>query len=421
MHSDAQPVRAGRARAVSVEVICLAGLALALPLYEAPKNILCALYVVIWVVNRLRLGDAGGRWRGWDTLFLIWIGSGFAVAAGAALDGSQWEGALDPVRYGAVMWCASRAGYRRDQWLWVLGALGASCLIGLIWGYRDLASGHRVWLELHSVGHVNHSAIYLAIITCGALGLLAAYWGRLAPAWRLTGLASCALLAGSLIVMASRGAFGAAAMTAILLAAGWWRRSRAMALVLAIGVGLVGAATVLMRSPVAEKNRVTVEAVGVLSQRDGIWRVAWNEWLRHPVFGVGMDNYSRITRAHFEAESQARGEQFPEGSLIYYPHAHSLLLNTLAERGLAGSLPLAAVLLAWAWSLLRGLPRAEAAPIEWTAWACALSALGISVIAGAANTTLHHEHAILATLMLGFWLDVRRRRQQGPGTVPKAA
>ena len=409
MRSDDRPIEHAAPRGMSLEVLCLCGLALALPLYEAPKNILCALYALIWLINRLRLGQAGGPWRGWDSLFLIWIGSGFIVAWGAAIDGSQWEGALDPVRYGAVMWCASRAGYRRDHWLAVLGSLGASCLIGLVWGYRDLASGRRIWLELHSVGHVNHSAIYLAIITVGALGLLAAYWRSFTGAWRLTGLAGCAFFGSSLMVMASRGAFGAAALTVLLLGLGWWRRSRALAITLLVAIGVIAGATVLLPSPVAEKNRVTVEAVGVLSQRDGIWRVAWNEWLHHPWFGVGMDNYSRITKDHFEAESRARGEAWASGALIYYPHAHSLLLNTLAERGLAGTLPLAAVLLAWAWALLRGRPRPDAAPIEWTAWACALSALGISVIAGAANTTLHHEHAILATLMLGFWLDVRRR------------
>ena len=164
------------------------------------------------------------------------------------------------------MWCASRAGYRRDHWLAVLGSLGASCLIGLVWGYRDLASGRRIWLELHSVGHVNHSAIYLAIITVGALGLLAAYWRSFTGAWRLTGLAGCAFFGSSLMVMASRGAFGAAALTVLLLGLGWWRRSRALAITLLVAIGVIAGATVLLPSPVAEKNRVTVEAVGVLSR-----------------------------------------------------------------------------------------------------------------------------------------------------------
>jgi O-antigen ligase len=380
-------------------------MALALPLYEAPKNLLCALYVIVWAINRLRTRDAGGPWAVWDTLFLVWIGSGFVVAAGAGIHDSEWAGATDPVRYGLVAWCASRGRYRPGQWMVVLLALIASGLIGLVWGFETLAAGRRHWLELHSVGHVNHSAIYLAILAGACASLVAARWTSTGALARTIGLAVTASLVGCLIVMASRGAFAAALACALAMGIGWWPRSRRMAAVIVLATGLVGAGAWLLPSPLKQKSAMVEQTFGVMNGRDDIWRVAWREFVQHPWFGVGMDNYSHITKEHYEGERAAGSVTEAGGRLLYYAHAHSLLLNTLAERGLAGTLPLAAVILAWAWSLLRRHPAGTAPPIAWTAWGAALWALGVTLVAGLVNTSLHHEHAILATLMLGLWLD----------------
>src|SRR5260221_7611823 len=60
-----------------LEIGALVVLCFFLPLYEAPKNIFCALYIVVWIVNRFRERDFGGRWDAWDGLIAAWIASGF--------------------------------------------------------------------------------------------------------------------------------------------------------------------------------------------------------------------------------------------------------------------------------------------------------------------------------------------------------
>ena len=45
----------------------------------------------------------------------------------------------------------------------------------------------------------------------------------------------------------------------------------------------------------------------------------------------------------------------------------------------------------------------------WALWGGALSGWFVSVFAGVGNTTLHHEHALLAVTLLGLWLGDGRR------------
>ena len=124
-----------------VETVLLLALAVFLPLFEAPKNLLCVAYLATWLVNRARARDYGGRWDHWDTLLALWIASGFVVAAFAGLHKSEWRGANDLMRYASLAWLVKRGGYSRRELVWLLGALVASTVIGLGYGYYRLWSG----------------------------------------------------------------------------------------------------------------------------------------------------------------------------------------------------------------------------------------------------------------------------------------
>jgi O-antigen ligase len=391
-----------RASRYPVELALLLGLCFFLPLLEAPKNLLWLAYVGTWLVNRSQARDLGGRWDVWDTLIALWITSGFIVAAFAGVDGQEWRGAGDLARYGSVLWCVKRAGYGEREQRWVLGALIASAVVGLAVGYA------RIWtgigksgnLQLHSVGHVNHTAIYIAIILGVCAAWLFARWQAWRAGRRAVALAVTLLVLVSLIVTASRGAVGVGLAMLIGLGLAWWPRWRAPALAGIAAVVVVAGLAFAAGAEVLRKHEGVVEANNVLSYRDGIWRMALAAWRAHPVFGAGMDNYSRI-----------RVERLPPGD--YYPtaHAHSLYMNTLAERGIVGSAALAAVLIAWAASLVLAWRRRPASDHEWHLWGAAAAALAVTLGAGLTNTTLHHEHGLLAALLLGLWLSRQTARR----------
>jgi len=127
-----------------------------------------------------------------------------------------------------------------------------------------------------------------------------------------------------------------------------------------------------------------------------------------------MDGFGRIRPDHVQAWNEKRGEPFDRQSLLFTSHGHSLYVTTLAERGLVGLGVLLAVLVAWGASLVRGFPDAAAPPLRWTYWGGAAGAWIITTVVGVVNTTLHHEHALLCTLLLGGWLSLNGAFRQSP-------
>ena len=206
-----------RAERHPVEVFALLALAFVLPLVEAPKTIFAALFALAWVIGRVRERDWGGRWDVWDTMFALWFASGLAVATFAGIKYHEWRGASDLLRYVALGWLVKRGGYNGRTLVAVLVALvvGTACALVLgywVWFLRHLLlwEGNSflglmdvlfrvrtlIPLELKSVGHVNHSAIYLAIMAGTAAGLAMSFWHRLSCLKRIGAVVLADVLRG---------------------------------------------------------------------------------------------------------------------------------------------------------------------------------------------------------------------------------
>jgi O-antigen ligase len=395
-----------------VETALLVALCFFLPLFEAPKNLAWLLFVAVWLANRARARDFGGRWDRWDSLFAAWIASGYLVAAFAGLHKSEWGGVNDLLRYASIGWLVKRGGYSERELRWVLGALVVSAVAGLAWGFWRMSSGagKSGTLQLHSVGHVNHTAVYLAIMLGVCASWIFARWRSWRAGRRATSLAVGALLLVALMVTASRGAIGVGLGLVLVLAALWWRRWRAPLIAGVAAIALTLALAVGLGVEVVRKQQTNAAAGNVLAFRDGVWRMGLAAWERYPWFGVGMDNYSLITHELVRTWRTAAGKDYSEASYVRFPHGHSLFVNTLAERGAVGFAALAAVLLAWLVALWRKRPARGDGDFHWLAWGAAAGAWIATVAIGTVNTTLHHEHGILAVLLLGLWLSTLRPR-----------
>ena len=389
----------------------LAALLFVLPLFEAPKNILWVLYVLVWLANRARLRDFGGQWDVWDTLIAVWIGSAVLSAAFAGLHHKEWQGALDLLRYGSVLWLLKRSRFDERDLAVLFGALAIGAVGALAHGYwRVEVTGQRRFLELKSVGHVNHSAIYLAILVGATVSVVAAYWRRLNPSRRAGAAMLLTLFAVSLFVMKSRTAIGVALALIVLLGIAWWPRARVIAITTLLAIAAVVAVAVVARVDVVKKHEDRTAEGNVLAYRAQIWNTARAAWQRYPLFGVGMDNYSVIEPEAVRQWRAEAGKPYDEKTFIVKSgHAHSLYYNTLAERGAVGFAALATVLLAWAWRLLRRYPGRTGDDRAWALWGGALSAWFVTVLAGVGNTSLHSEHALLSVILLGLWLGDDRR------------
>lgn len=393
-----------------LEIGALLALCFFLPLYEAPKSIFWALYLVIWLVNRFRARDFGGSWDGWDTLIAAWIASGFVVAAFAGVrGGDEWRGAIDLLRYGSVLWMARRSRYDEREIRRIVGMLVLSTVIGVAMAYVALWRGTAGGLQLNSVGHVNHTAIYLAISLGICVAWLFAAWPSWSRARRAVALAATLPILFALVHSASRGAIGVGLLLPLILALGWRPWSRARLVTAACLLVVTGTVMLVGEADVVRKQERSVEKSRVFAFRGEIWSIALGTWREHPWFGVGMDNFSRMTPYR---RALAEHAQTPSMSvaLKFAVHGHSLFFNTLAERGLVGSAALGALLAALGLALVLRRPGPGSSDEERLLWGSAAAAWLVTVGVGTVNTTLHHEHGILASLLLGLWLSRLRKR-----------
>jgi O-antigen ligase len=182
----------------------------------------------------------------------------------------------------------------------------------------------------------NHLAGFLAMVM--PLGLALTLKGRMKPAMRiLIGYASAAMLVG-LAVTFSRGgwlAAGAAILT-LLVWVGSQRGHRLAALIILVLL-TAGAGLFFARS---ERAATRVEQVGSQTSPESskirlhLWQGAWQMWRDHPWWGVGPGHFDHRFPAYRHPDIQARPG-----------YAHNDHLNTLADFGLAGAFPLAALFL----------------------------------------------------------------------------
>lgn len=395
------------------ETLALCAFAFVLPQFEVPKNILWLVYVLLWFTNRARTRDFGGPWDHWDSLIALWIASGYAAAAFAGLHDSELKSAFDIARYGAVLWMMRRSGYGEGTLRLLLACIVFGTLAALLRGYYEVLFVPRAdlqprYLGLNSVGHVNHSAIYLAIVFGASVAWVRAAWQGDALSRRMLGFAVCVVFFVSIVVMQSRATVGASLLVAIVLLAAYSLRSGKRAWGILAGAILVVAALLAAKPEVVEKNALRMKEHNMLAFRDNIWRTGIEAWRRYPVFGVGMGNYGRISHVLLERWSTERNESFDRSRLMPQAHAHNIFVNTLAERGAVGLLVLLAALAAWIGSL-RPMPNAGDGVVRWAYWGGALGAWLVAVGVGLVNTTLHHEHALVSVLLLGGWLALVRR------------
>jgi O-antigen ligase len=395
-----------------VEMGLLIAFCIFLPLVEFWKAVAWLAYVLVWLGNRIRSRDLGGDWRLWDTLIVVWIGSAYLAAAFAGLGGNAWSKTGDLATHTLLLWLVMRARYTERELRWILGALVASTAAGLAHGYWRISQGLVEFdrLQLNSVGHVNHTAIYLAIM----LGVGASWIFARAQKWRrgrgIIALAVVATFLASLVVTASRGAVAIGLLLLLVLAAAWWPRWRGPLLVSAFATVIVSLLLIGFGGSVVQKQLEYATTENTFSYRDGIWRMGIAAWEKYPWFGVGKDNYSFITHDLVRGWRSEAGKDFDPRHYVRSPHAHSLYVNTLAERGAVGFAALASLMVAWLAALVRHRPRREDSDFAWLAWGGATSAWLVTAGVGMVNTTFHHEHGLLAALLLALWLSTLRAR-----------
>ena len=403
---------AAHIRRVGFLLLCI--LLVVLPILEAPKNLALGLFILVRLARAVAERDLGFRRLEPVEVAVM----GLILAAGVSTF-ANWpfangiKGLKDVLSYSIVFFIVYRERYTHAQKYLLAVMAAAGVTVGLIWGVVEIMQGKRYWLELHSVGVVTHSSIYVGVVLVMATGMAlfapnspgagrrihrvreGRYW------WAVT-----VLLMLGLFAMASRGGILATGI-ALLLALSLLNR-RDLWIAASVLVVLC-VATVSMLPNVFDQSRIVAKITQMAFQRElhesdsermSYWRVGVAQVTQGNtlLFGVGPRNFSgiQLDKLRFDEPLNLPGNRLP--------HAHNMFLNKLVEEGIFGLVAMLVFFIFPARALVQ----------DWRAdrwknwlWLSGMGAMVTPIVSGFFGTPWYNEHALLAMIILALYLSSR--------------
>lgn len=397
----------------NLELIFLSLMIITLPSLEAPKNIFLVFYVATSLIRDLS-NPKRPNWNTWDTIFLVILGTALMSTLFAGMpQHEEWKGFRVLVTMISTGWLVSRGEYTNSE----LSLLFKITILGIIpplaWGLWQLFVTHaKSDLQIHSVGHVNHSAIYLVMIFGASLGWLLSLTRDTRPLQRVGLIILTTALFISLIIGESRGAVGIGFVLGLLVILLQSKSNLTRSIGLASSA-LVLLAAVILNVGVIQKERLMEKSNNVLSNRDKVWNVSLEAARFSPALGLGMSNWHFITLDQLKTSVEKRGKIYnPDNYQIQWGHSHNLYLTALVDRGIVGLIVTLVFMFAWLRHLIKTFRVTKSSNQAGCLWAGSLSAWVATFGIGFVNTTFHHEHGILACLLLGLYLNYTRSHQK---------
>jgi O-antigen ligase len=225
------------------------------------------------------------------------------------------------------------------------------------------------------------------------------------PLMKLALLSAIGVLAYGLVASQSRG--GLVAVLVVLLAAFvFFKRRRAYVALMALV--LVGAAAAFFSATPDALDRITSATNGG-SGRSGLWTVAWRATGDYPVTGVGLENFSEVSRDYTRQPGVLeRVQKIAEQDTV----VHNMYLQMLVETGIVGLALFGAVIVlsvSAAWQAGRMAERRGDGELEVLARAVLVATLGI--LAASFFISAQVDRRVWILLALGpAALAIARRR-----------
>ena len=389
-----------------------------LPSLEAPKNIFLVGYLITRIISEIIQFKQGVKqWKSWDFLFVTIIFTALLSTVFAGFSGlEEWKGYKVFLTAILTGWFLSRAHYSQNQYRIIFLLIVLAIIPPLLWGlYEYLVIHSKKSLEIHSVGHVNHSAIYLTMIFGAALGWFISQFNfkkkNEATQWQtiLIGIMTFILFI-SLIIGQSRGAFGIAILLGVcLLFLAKSIKIRIIGIVITI---LIIISSILLESGIIQKQINNQKSDNVLAYRDKVWNVSIEASRFSPLLGLGLSNWHFIKLSQLQKSVEERGETFNADNYFFPGHSHSLYFSALVERGIVGLIVTLIFMFYWLHDLIKTFKWSKKTSTSYMLWAGSFSAWLATFGIGLVNTTFHHEHGILACLFLGLYISYKNELKQ---------
>ena len=378
--------------------IFLALMLIMLPSFEAPKNLLAVLFIISWFFVSKREKDWGGKWKTIDTIFLLWILIDIAVGINAVVTHAQpASGSKDIIKFILVGWAISRSRFSMRQIINLCVIAIIFSVMPLAYSYLNCSGGTCV--ELNSVGHVNHTAIYLLIIYIMSLSLLVFNFKNIGNFLRTILILTSIVLFYVVIDTHSRAASGfivIITLMAMLYSIYYYRNWCS----LIISILLISLASIILAyNPPSVVNKfINGSNLTGDSPRQKIRNFAYYVFKIDPILGTGIGNFTNFGHEDVKAlVIQDKGE-YDKSQFMPFAHPHNIYLVYLTGGGI-----LLFSIFSWFWlHIMQIIYRVSKESNEkWLVFG-SLSVVMVVLGIGWVNTTLAHEHALIAMFIMGL-------------------
>jgi len=387
-----------------------------LPSLEAPKNIFLVGYLIVALYRQSKLSSS--KWGIWDWVFLSLIFSSLLSALFSGVsEGSEWKGFRGMLLWIIFGWTLFRSDYNfaEKKYLFIFAIL--MTLPPLLWGLTESLVLHtKDEFQLHSVGHVNHSAIYLCMIVGASFAILI---NQPATTKKISIFFLSLFTFFCLVVLdltLSRGAFGIAIIIIFFMIIFSRFRIKNKMIFLSVAIIFLAGISLTNFAPSAineQTNKIYENDIFGIAERGKIWKKALEVAKLNPLLGIGNGNWNRVKLDQIKSSVESRGEIFDiEESTMKHPHPHNIYLSNLVDRGILGFIIFLNFMLIWLITLIKSYKKfnqdSKAMLFIMGSFSAWTTIFGIGFV----NTTFHHENALLALFFLSLHLNYLRQQNQ---------
>ena len=295
---------------------------------------------------------------------------------------------LDPLRCMLFFFVVRSVGVEKINFKFLFFALFAGFITAFIPAcVRKFTSSDPATLfELKSIGHVNHSAIFMLLVLCVALISM----GELKKIYeKYISVVVAGICVFGIMIAGSRATMYLLPIIAFLILFYQIAKKQAnfkISLSLIVFFSIIAISYTYISANITQDERIysqLTKGITGSETRYPIFASAFYTWLEHPFFGIGSGEFKIIDITKY----------FPGNGEVRVSHAHNTFLTFLTEKGIIALLAYLVFQLSLFVKFIKNFRQNSIVFL-------ALLMLVFQNVISLVNTTFHHENALL---MLLFW------------------
>lgn len=360
-----------------------------LPVTEGLKQISLTLFVLVGIYICIK----EKKQFKFDVINISLFVFVLATFISCLVNGISPSRALDPSRCMLFFFVARTVGTEKINFKFMFYALFAGFIVAFIPAcVKKFTSGDpTALLELKSIGHVNHSAIFMLLVFCVALISVPELKKIYEKYLCITITLICVF---GIMVAGSRATMYLLPVTvfSILLYQFFYKQANLKtSFVLIILFSVISISYTYISVNITQDRRIysqLTKGVAGSETRYPIFASAFYTWLEHPFFGIGSGEFKIIDITKY----------FPGNVEVNVSHAHNTFLTFLTEKGVIALLAYLVFQLSLFAKFIKNFRQSSLVFL-------ALLILVFQNVISLVNTTFHHENALLVLLFWGLALS----------------